>query len=44
VPLLAERDLVEGRPAAYVCRDYACSLPAASPEALRAQLGQAAQS
>jgi len=44
IPLLAERDLVEGRPAAYVCRDYACSLPADSPEALQAQLGQAERS
>ncbi len=32
--------LWEGRPdgAAYVCRDYACGLPAADPGALAAQL------
>lgn len=26
-PLLAERDLIGGRPTAYVCEDYSCSLP-----------------
>ncbi len=39
VPLLAERPLVEGQPAAYVCRGFVCDLPVTSPDALTAQLG-----
>jgi uncharacterized protein YyaL (SSP411 family) len=38
VPLLAGRTLVHGRPAAYVCRDFACRLPAGTPDDLRAAL------
>jgi uncharacterized protein YyaL (SSP411 family) len=34
VPLLADRPLVDGRPAAYVCRDFACDRPVTSPEDL----------
>jgi uncharacterized protein YyaL (SSP411 family) len=38
VPLLAGRGLVDGAPAAYVCRDFACRLPATDPEGLRDRL------
>ncbi|WP_084957191.1 thioredoxin domain-containing protein [Thermoactinospora rubra] len=38
VPLLEGRGLVDGAPAAYVCRNFACRLPVTSPEALRAEL------
>ena len=39
VPLLAGRGEVEGRPAAYVCRDLACELPVSDPGELARQLG-----
>ncbi len=39
VPLLAERPLVGGQPAAYVCRGFVCDLPVTSPDDLTAQLG-----
>ena len=38
VPLLADRPLVEGAPAAYVCRGFVCERPVTSPEALRTAL------
>jgi uncharacterized protein len=38
VPLLAGRDLVDGQPAAYVCRDFACRLPVTTAPELLAQL------
>jgi uncharacterized protein len=38
VPLLAGRGLVDGGPAVYVCRDFACQLPVTDPAALRALL------
>jgi uncharacterized protein YyaL (SSP411 family) len=38
VPLLAGRGLLDGAPAAYVCRDFACRAPVADPEQLRAAL------
>jgi uncharacterized protein len=41
VPLLAGRVLIDGAPAAYVCRKFACRLPVTSPEALRAELAEA---
>ncbi len=37
-PLLEDRDLIDGKPAAYVCENYACQLPVTEPEALVAQL------
>ncbi|WP_326825697.1 thioredoxin domain-containing protein [Streptosporangium sp. NBC_01756] len=38
VPLLSGRGLVDGVPAAYVCRGFACRMPVTTPEALRAEL------
>jgi uncharacterized protein len=38
VPLLAGRGLIDGTPAAYVCRNFACQLPVTSAEELRKQL------
>jgi uncharacterized protein YyaL (SSP411 family) len=38
VPLLADWDLVDGKPAAYVCRDFVCQAPVTEVEALRALL------
>ncbi|MCC6455298.1 MAG: thioredoxin domain-containing protein [Caldilineaceae bacterium] len=40
LPLLADRDLVNGQPAAYVCENYACKLPVTTAEALAALLDQ----
>ena len=38
VPLLADRVQLDGRPTAYVCRDFVCRLPVTEPDELRAQL------
>jgi len=38
-PLLANREMVNGKPTAYVCEHYVCKLPATTPEALASQLG-----
>jgi hypothetical protein len=38
VPLLADRVLMEGKPAAYVCQNFACRLPTTDPAQLIAQL------
>ncbi|MGV9778892.1 N-acylglucosamine 2-epimerase, partial [Streptosporangium sp. NPDC003464] len=38
VPLLAGRDLLDGAPAAYVCRGFACRMPVTTPAGLRAEL------
>jgi uncharacterized protein YyaL (SSP411 family) len=40
-PLLLDRGQVDGRPTAYVCRDYACELPVTDPDALRLRLDAA---
>jgi len=37
-PLLSDRPLVDGAPAAYVCESFACLAPVTSPGALRAAL------
>ncbi|GGM68822.1 hypothetical protein GCM10012275_44090 [Longimycelium tulufanense] len=38
VPLLADRPLVDGQPAAYVCRGYVCHRPVTSVAELRQEL------
>jgi uncharacterized protein YyaL (SSP411 family) len=38
LPLLEGRGMVNGRPTAYVCENYACKLPVTEAEALAAQL------
>jgi uncharacterized protein YyaL (SSP411 family) len=34
VPLLHDREMVDGRPTAYVCRDFACRQPTTDPQEL----------
>ncbi|MFI7097767.1 thioredoxin domain-containing protein [Streptomyces sp. NPDC050161] len=38
VPLLQDRPLVDGEPAAYVCRHFTCERPTTDPEELAARL------
>jgi uncharacterized protein len=38
IPLLAERGLVDGAPAAYVCQRFVCQRPVTTPEKLRTLL------
>ena len=38
LPLLDGRGMVDGRPTAYVCENYACQLPVTDAESLAAQL------
>ena len=38
LPLLESREKIDGRPTAYVCRDYVCQLPTTEPEGLAGQL------
>jgi hypothetical protein len=40
VPLLQDRGLLDGRAAAYVCRNHVCQAPVTEPEPLRSQLEQ----
>jgi uncharacterized protein YyaL (SSP411 family) len=40
IPLLADRVMIDGRPAAYVCRKFACRLPVTDPDALAGQLAE----
>jgi uncharacterized protein YyaL (SSP411 family) len=42
IPLLEGRGLVDGAPAAYVCRDFTCLVPVTTPDELRAQLAKPA--
>ncbi|MFE4546420.1 thioredoxin domain-containing protein [Streptomyces sp. NPDC056785] len=39
LPLLVDRPLVDGEPAAYVCRDFTCDAPTTDPGRLRSALG-----
>jgi uncharacterized protein YyaL (SSP411 family) len=39
LPLLADRPLVGGEPAAYVCRNFTCDAPTTDPARLGAQIG-----
>jgi uncharacterized protein YyaL (SSP411 family) len=39
IPLLADRPLVGGKPAAYVCRNFTCAAPVTDADALRALVG-----
>ena len=38
VPLLEGRTQIDGRPTAYVCERFTCSLPVTDPDDLRDQL------
>jgi len=38
-PLLADRPLVDGTPAAYVCRHFTCRAPVLDPDALTREMG-----
>ena len=40
LPLLADRPLVDGGPAAYVCRNFTCDAPTTDPEVLRTALSR----
>jgi len=39
IPLLAGRNLIDGKAAAYVCENFVCKLPVTTPRALLEQLG-----
>ncbi len=38
LPLLEARGMIDAKPTAYVCQNYACQLPVTTPEELAAQL------
>jgi uncharacterized protein YyaL (SSP411 family) len=38
LPLLESRGMIDGKPTAYVCQNYACQLPVTTPEELAKQL------
>ncbi len=38
IPILAERDAMDGQPTAYVCENYACQMPTTNPDTLARQL------
>ena len=38
LPLLESRGMIDGKPTAYVCQNYACQLPVTTPEQLATQL------
>jgi uncharacterized protein YyaL (SSP411 family) len=38
LPLLEDKYMVDDRPTAFVCQNYACQLPATEPQALAEQL------
>ena len=38
LPLFESRVMIDGKPTAYVCRDYVCDLPVTEPEVLHRQL------
>ncbi len=40
IPLLQDRGMINGKPTAYVCRNYACQLPVTDEQALAAQLAE----
>ncbi len=42
-PLLADRTALDGKPTAYVCRNFACDRPTPDPAVLREQLLRATQ-
>jgi uncharacterized protein YyaL (SSP411 family) len=43
IPLLEGRGLVDGAPAAYVCRQFTCQAPVTTPAQLRDVLARPAQ-
>ena len=43
IPLLANRPPINGKPTAYVCRNFTCRQPTADPGELREQLQQGAE-